>query len=476
MIFFELRRWMYPWGVLWIVFVCAVWVNEVCAQVGGGGETKKSTPWRAHEALGTSDFFMFMVEHRARFEHLENDYRAKPAPDSTGLFLRTLLFTAFRWRAFEVGAEVQDARAYVTDQAPLNATHVNSFELLRAYVGLRFKSVFEVGDGLAILAGRLTLDVGSRRLAARNDFRNTVNGFTGIDAQWTGATEHVLRVFAVMPVVREPSQVDAISENQVAFDRENPDALFWGLLYALPMFTKAKFEVYVLGLHERDGEVAASAERQLWTPGVRLWQPIAVGSVDFQVEVMGQFGRSRSSAAASDVETLNHVAFSAHVACGYVWDVMLSPRVAFLYDYASGDGSPGDHQNNRFDPLFGARRFDWGPTGMYGALGRANVSSPGIRVDLAPYRTVDFFGVYRAVWLASARDAWTTAGLRDTLGDSGIFVGHQVEGRVRWHVWPQNISLDVGGVYLMRGAFAEAVVGGDLSPTVYFYAQITGTI
>lgn len=59
------------------------------------------------------------------------------------------------------------------------------------------------------------------------------------DAQWTGATEHVLRVFAVMPVVREPSQVDAISENGVAFDRQNPDGASWGLLYALPMFTKA---------------------------------------------------------------------------------------------------------------------------------------------------------------------------------------------------------------------------------------------
>ncbi len=126
--------------------------------------------------------------------------------------------------------------------------------------------------------------------------------------------------------------------------------------------------------------------------------------------------------------------------------------------------------------LFGARRFDWGPTGIYGALARSNVNAPGMRLDLAPHKTVDFFGAYRAVWLASARDAWTTAGLRDELGESGMFVGHQIEGRVRWHVWPQNLSLDVGGAYLIRGDFVEHVVGEELSPTAYFYTQITGTI
>ncbi len=211
--------------------------------MGGGGEIKL-TPWRAHEALGVPEFFVFTIEQRARFEHLKNDYRAKPAPDSSGLFLRTLVWTALQWRALEVGVEIQDARVYATDKTPLNTTHVNPLELLRAYISFRFKDVLDSGDVLAISMGRLTVDVGSRRLAARNDFRNTVNGFTGIDAQWTGATKHIFRIFAVMPVVREPSQTDELNENQITVDQENPDALFWGLFYAWPdVFTRAQLEV-----------------------------------------------------------------------------------------------------------------------------------------------------------------------------------------------------------------------------------------
>ncbi len=125
-----------------------------------------------------------------------------------------------------------------------------------------------------------------------------------------------------------------------------------------PMYLRGRsLRFYAFGLHERDGDVAASAERQLVTPGVRLWQPIAPGGVDFQIEVMGQFGISHRSAVASDVENLEHVAFSAHVSCGYLWDVILSPRVAIFYDYASGDKSPEDTKNDRFDATFWGEAF-----------------------------------------------------------------------------------------------------------------------
>ena len=61
-----------------------------------------------------------------------------------------------------------------------------------------------------------------------------------------------------------------------------------------------------------------------------------------------------------------------------------SPRLIFQYDYASGDDDPNDADNNRFDTLYGARRFDFGPTGIYGPFARANLSTPGMRIKLKP--------------------------------------------------------------------------------------------
>jgi hypothetical protein len=323
----------------------------------------------------------------------------------------------------------------------------------------------------------MTLDLGSRRLVARNEFRNTINAFTGLDVQWTSSVRDIVRAFAVMPVVRLPSEPERLKDNDIAFDRENTDALLWAAFFqSRPLAAQITVEAYVLGLHEGDSGSAPSSNRQLYTPGVRALRPPTPGELDFQLEVMGQFGRSRGSAAATDTTDLDHLAFSLHASSGFRFDVPWAPRLVLQYDYATGDNSPDDGANNRFDPLFGARRFELGPTGLYGAIARSNVSSPGVRFEVQPHRAVDAFAAYRLLWLASARDAWTTAALRDPAGDSGSFVGQQVEARVRWHVLPRNLSFDVGGALLLRGELAADAPSAKTSAPVFVYTQVTGTI
>lgn len=50
---------------------------------------------------------------------------------------------------------------------------------------------------------------------------------------------------------------------------------------------------------------------------------------------------------------------------GYTFVEVWSPRFASQLDYARGDSSPNDGENNRFDTLYGARAFDFGATGIY---------------------------------------------------------------------------------------------------------------
>jgi hypothetical protein len=147
-----------------------------------------------------------------------------------------------------------------------------------------------------------------------------------------------------------------------------------------------------------------------------------------------------------------------------------SPRLSIAYDYASGDRDPGDDDQGRFDTLFGARRFEFGPTGIYGAFARSNLSSPGIGGEVRPRGDVRTTVFYRAAWLASARDAWTTSGLRDTSGESGTFIGHQIEGSVRWSILPDRANIEGGFAYLRLGQFPRAQ--GAASNPLYIYVQV----
>jgi hypothetical protein len=133
----------------------------------------------------------------------------------------------------------------------------------------------------------------------------------------------------------------------------------------------------------------------------------------------------------------------------------MSPRLEVSYDYASGDDDPNDNENNRYDTLYGARRFDYGPTGIYGAFARSNISSPGLRAEAKPLRTMTGMVGYRAVWLASDRDQYTAARLQDRSGNSGSFVGHQLEAQVQYQVVPGNLVLELGGARLFHGRFLE---------------------
>jgi hypothetical protein len=436
-------------------------------------------PWRAQDALSLPAWLHLGLEHRARFENLQHDFRSTATGNSTALSLRTLLSAELRFAPLVIGAELQDSRVYASDTTPLNTTIGDPIDVLQAYAGLRHEGLLAGGDAASLMVGRFTMDVGSRRLVARNGFRNTINSFTGVALGWTSPGRHALRAFAVLPVLRLPVDADALADNRIELDRENTDAVLWGAFFgSAPLAAAVKLEAYVFGLHERDGTDApsASANRRLFTPGLRVLRAPAAGQLDFQVEAMLQLGTSRSSNKATDTTDLTHRAASLHVAGGHRFDTAWSPRVALQYDFATGDGDPGDKVNGRFDPLFGARGFDFGPTGLWGASARSNISSPALRVELAPHRIVEVAAGYRLVWLASSRDAWTTAGLRDTTGASGSFVGHQLDGFVRWHLLPKNLAFEVGAAYLARGGFATDAPDARSAAPVFVYTQFTGRI
>jgi hypothetical protein len=261
--------------------------------------------------------------------------------------------------------------------------------------------------------------------------------------------------------------------NEAQFDSESFDLQFWGLHAQWPrLWLGGTGELYVFGLHENDAAGLPTRNRQLYTPGLRLSRPPAKGAWNFDFESAVQVGTLRATLLPADTTDLDHVAHFEHAEVGYTFDQAWSPRLDLLFDYASGDQSPSDQESNRFDTLFGSRRFEHGPTGIYGAFTRSNIQSPGCRMSLKPTSSFLAAIAYRPYWLASATDAWIT-GVRDPSGQSGSFIGHQLEARLRWDALPGNVGFEVGGALLFAGEFIRNVPGptpaGD---TTYGYASV----
>ncbi|WP_260927648.1 alginate export family protein [Novosphingobium sp. 9] len=368
-----------------------------------------------------------------------------------------------------------DSRIYFDNtKTPVTVNDVNAMELIQAYVGLDLGHVLGKGSDTSVQAGRFTMEFGARRLIARNNFRNDTNAYTGIRFDVTTADKTKITAFYTLPLTRLPSTIDQLVDNSVHWDRESFDLQFWGAYLAKPQLVgRTNLDLYFLGLNERDSPSLATKNRQLYTPGLRLFMNPEAGKPDFEVEADYQFGSVRASTAAN-AALLDVSAYYVHAELGYQFAGPWKPHVKLVYDRASGDNGKGSY--NRFDSLFGARNPDWGPTSIYGALSRSNISSPGVRLDFAHGKRTDGNLTYRAMWLDSATDSFANTGVRDATGKSGTFAGQQVEWRVRYWIVPQFLRLETGAAWLINGRFLkDAPNASGRGNPIYGFFGVTAT-
>ena len=142
-----------------------------------------------HQALGAPDNLIITGLFRSRFEAIEGQFRPEPIAASGAMVsLRFVLFAEYDTGPVRIGAEFNDARAYLEgDRSPVSNAEVNTFNLAQAYLGFDLGNALGDGTTTTVTAGRTTIDFGSRRLLARNVFRNTVSTFTGVRLDWRGS-------------------------------------------------------------------------------------------------------------------------------------------------------------------------------------------------------------------------------------------------------------------------------------------------
>ncbi|MFA6113543.1 MAG: alginate export family protein [Sphingomonas sp.] len=410
---------------------------------------------------------------RLRYETIDGQARTGFNSSDELINLRTILTAQYRHGPVRIAAELYDSRAYLADRGtPVTTGEVNAAELVQAYVAVDAPNAFGAGTALSLQGGRFLLNIGSRRLVAADDYRNTTNSYTGLRAD-IAARGGVRGTFIyVLPQVRLPDDLTSLLDNRLKVDRESFDQILWGgTISRAKTIGPALAELSFYHLGERDAPGRPSRDRSLNTVGARIVRDPKAGAFDYEAEAIYQLGHIRSGLA-SAAAMLDVSASFVHAEIGYTFAQGWKPHVSIEFDRASGDG-PG-RTYGRFDTLFGMRRADLAPAGLYNAVGRANILTPGIRLEAVPNKAIDWFVTYRPMWLADRTDSFSTTGVRDVTGRSGSFAGHQVDARVRYWLIQDRLRAEIDGVWLAKGRFLRDAPNAPKSgDTKYLSTNLT---
>ncbi|MEY4160571.1 MAG: hypothetical protein RLZZ136_1192 [Pseudomonadota bacterium] len=410
---------------------------------------------------------------RLRYETIDGQGRAGFNAGDELVNLRSIALLTYTHDAVKLVTEVYDSRAWGgTMRSALTTGEVNTFEPVQAYVQADLGGSLGKGTKAVVQAGRFTVNFGSRRLVASDDYRNTTNSFTGLRGDMTAPGGISATAIYVLPQTRLPDDGAALRDNATALDKESFAAVLWGGLIAhrakgSPVLSEISF----LHFGERDAPGRPSRDRSLNNLGLRINADPRPGQFDWGAEAIYQWGQTSLTASSTTALVPVRATFL-RLQAGYSWAAPWTPHVLVELDRASGAGT--GHTYSRFDPLFGMRRADLGPAGLYNAIGRTNIASPGVRLELTPSKQNDLFVGYRLLWLANSHDAFSTTGVKDGSGTSGSFAGQQIDMRYRHWLIPAKVRFEADATYLARGRFLHQAPNGRAQDVRYVSFNVTG--
>ena len=427
---------------------------------------RKDIEWNRYLKTGLHlpDWIDLGLENRTRFESYDHPWRASQIAGNGATDSQVPMRSRLRVGLGGNGPlrflfEGQDSRSFFNGEPGSfrDTTMINEFDVTQLFGAVKLDNVLGTGLRSDFLFGRFTLDVGNRRLIARNDFRNTTNAFDGFYWQISQDKTWKLRAFVTETVQRDDTSLDT----------QNNKSLFWGTYFESQHVRWLNLDAYYMGLNDRRVATVTS-HRTYNTFGGRLYKDPKPGEFDYEIETTWQIGHKGVT---------KHFAHFEHLDIGYMFNLPWTPIMLFHFDYVSGDHKPGDSQDEGFDTLFGARNFEYNMTSMWGPFYRTNLISPGWRLILNP--TPDWIlEVKHRVWyLAQNKDVFGSSGLRDPTGSAGGSLGHDMQLRARWAV-TRNLDFDTGYIHWFKGSYFDSPVilaqmptGGN-KDSDYFYFQI----
>jgi len=424
------------------------------------------------------------LDFRTRYEYRENDLRFwtdttsgkaatryRDRPDDLWL-LRTRAYLGVKdiLDPLRFAVEFQDSRSYNGLYEP-SVNDVNEFELIQGYAELYFNHALGHNRPLSLRAGRMHFEQLDRRLIASNEFRNTTNNFEGFRLRFgKKQNDWDLDTFALQPVERLKYE----------FDRPEEKTWFYGAILSLRRWSEIiTIQPYFMGRSVNGNPYAATEavnDLNIYAPGLRVYGVIPNTAFDFDADINKQLGESGVTRTINGQKAQlmgEHDALAYSLELGYTFDHDWKPRLSGYYGFGTGDRNPNDSDNDRFDAFFGFNQ-PWSRNDYYSW---DNLHAPKVRLEFTPHEEVRVDMGYGAFWLDSKTDGFRRAGLRDTSGNSGDFMGHEFDIRMRHKLnayvdWSLSYARYTPGDFTT--SFDTPVTGPFTSePSNFFYFEVS---
>ena len=455
-----MRAGFLAWAALYLPLAAAAQTQTPAAQ-----EPAQTQPWRPketadaslitenvawsrylHDALALPEWLDVAVEQRTRFEYLAQPFRGGEPGTQTQYPIRSRLRIGVDAPGgFRFLAELQDSRVFGDGPNDFTGSEQDRLSFAQLFASYTKRELFGTALRADVHVGRMSLDFGSRRLIARNGYRNTTNAFDGVHLALGDPAAWRVRAFYVEPVILDERAWE---------DKSYGSQRLWGTAFEDKHVPWLNFDVYYFGLHDRRTN-GSTLGRSYETFGARALRVPKLDQWDYELEAMGQFGQ-RTITRGGVPTQLDQQAFYGHAELGYTFAVPWSPRLVGQFDYASGNPNPTGDDSGTFDPLFGARRGDLIATGIYGPFRRSNILSAGGRLLIVPRPDLKAWLKVRYWQLAQSKDTFAGNGLTDASGDAGDKLGTDIELSAQWTPAPW-LTLETGYDHWFKGSYLNDV-------------------
>jgi hypothetical protein len=218
------------------------------------------------------------------------------------------------------------------------------------------------------------------------------------------------------------------------FDRPDEDTWIYGGILSLKQWSDyITIQPYFIGRKQNgDPTNPVSANRKpdldIYAPGLRVYGLIGESGFDFDADINKQFGRSGVIDKKTGLQVMQqHDALAYSLELGYTFDLAWKPRASLYYGYGTGDKNSSDSTNQRFDSFYGFNQ----PWSRNDYFSWDNIITPKARIEFTPYKNLRIDAGYNAFLLQSETDGFRRANLRDRDGESGSFIGHEFDVRLR---------------------------------------------
>jgi hypothetical protein len=407
------------------------------------------SPLHLDQLLHVPEWLHLGLDFRTRYESYSQPVKKNETTGAAQFSERTDVNLEARFKPFKFHMEFLDARPLYNYGLTVSSRMENQNDVLQLYGSVGTDNFLGLSLPTELQIGKFTQDFGSRRLIARSHYNNVPHSFVGVHWTLGTRTDWEVRTFVMRPVQNHQTSPDSVPSN----------TLFSGMSYLdrrMPWFHTELYGYYISQNEQVQGTTGINQDQStqgqladLYTPGFRLFKPEAKATFDYEIESAYQFGRSALKPGSPPLTTF---AYFQHAEVGYTFDHSWTPSIRFKYDYASGDSDPNDNKNGRFNTLFGVGNTDLTHSGIWGLFKRSNLSSPGYVLSVEPKEGARVSFKQRFYWLAQSKGEFEGAGLQDSTGRAGNYLGSELDLRLSWTVSP-NLLLEGGWLYLIKGSY-----------------------